>query len=43
MEKEAKEQATSSIVALATEFKDEGKGMLDGPSSRQPASMEDTL
>ena len=33
MEKEAKEQASSSTAALATECKDKGKGILDGPSS----------
>ena len=37
MEKEAKEQATSFDAALATESKVKGKGILDGPSSPQPA------
>ena len=32
MKKEAKEQATIFVVALATESKDKGKGVLDGPS-----------
>ena len=43
MEKEAKEKATSFATTLATKSKDKGKGILDGPSSLQPASMEDTL
>ena len=43
MEKEVKEKATSSATALGTESKDKGKGILDGPSSLQPASMEDTM
>ena len=43
MEKEEKEKATRFSTALSIEFKDKGKGILDGPSSLHPTSMEDTL
>ena len=43
IEKEEKEKETICGVALATQPKDKGKGVLEGPSIPHPASMEDTL
>ena len=42
-EKEAREQEASSISILASQTKDKGKGILDGPPNNHLVSMEDTL
>ena len=43
MEKEAKEQATSSSSTLATKSKDKGKVVLENPARNQPSQMIETL
>ena len=43
LEKEAKEQATSSSFALATKSKDKGKAVLEIHARTQPSLMIETL
>ena len=42
-EEEVREHATRSAVVLASQPKDKGKGVLEGPSSPSFTTMEDTL